>query len=125
MNFPSRQRGLSALSILVIILVAVFFGTCVVKLTPEYLEYQTIKSSVDSMVEEAKNTSMTKAEMRSKLSKSFRVDMVETINVKDISITNKDGKVFVDASYEKRVPLMFNIDVVLKFDQLKYEFSAK
>jgi hypothetical protein len=30
----------------------------------------------------------------------------------------------LDASYEKRVPLIANIDVVVKFDQLKYNLST-
>ena len=125
MNLPSKQRGLSALSILVIILVAVFFGTCVIKLTPHYLNYQTIKADVETVVEEAQQRNMSKSEMKSKIGKLFQVDMVDAITVRDVHIKQKDGKFIIDARYEKRVPLMFNIDVVLKFDQLQYEFVSK
>jgi hypothetical protein len=124
MKLPYRQRGMSALSMLIVLLVAVFFGTCVIKLAPIYIESKTIQGAVESTVEYAKGRrNVTPAEIKSKLAKLFQVNMVDILNPKDIKVTRKDGKITVDARYEKRVDLMFNIDVVVKFDHLIYEFT--
>ena len=122
MQSRHRQQGLSAISILIIILVAVFFGTCAIKLTPAYMESFTVKDAVQEAVRQAKTESMNNAQIRSAISKQFQVNMVEVINPRDIKITRKNGRTTINASYEKRVPLMFNIDVILKFDKLVYEF---
>lgn len=122
MNSRHRQSGLSAITILIIILVAVFFGTCAIKLIPGYMESFTVKEAVESTVAQAKADSMQVSAIRSMLSKQFQVNMIDVIKLTDITITKMDGKTVVDAGYEKRIPLMFNIDVVLKFDNLHYEF---
>jgi hypothetical protein len=52
------------------------------------------------------------------------VSLIESIKSKDIRINDtRDGRE-LDASYEKRTPLIANIDVVVKFDQLKYKLSS-
>jgi hypothetical protein len=125
MKLPYRQRGMSALSMLIVLLVAIFFGTCVIKLAPVYIESKTIQGAVESVVDYAKKRrSVTNAEIKSKLGKLFQVNMVDILNPKDIKVSRKDGKIIIDARYEKRIDLMFNIDVVVKFDHLIYEFTS-
>ncbi len=124
MTSPYRQRGLTALSMLVILLVAVFFGTCAIKVGPLYIDNMSIQRSVESVVDEATTGNMSIAEMKGKLSKLFQVNMTEALDVKSIKITRKSGVTTVDARYERRIALMFNIDVVIKFDHLLYEFSG-
>jgi hypothetical protein len=47
------------------------------------------------------------------------------IKARDIQFEEtRDGRV-MDASYEQRVELIANIDVVVKFDQLKYQLPAR
>lgn len=121
MRFRHRQQGLSAISILIIVLVAVFFGTCAVKLGPEYIDSFTVKRAVEATVEQAREQGMDTNAIKSSLQKMLDVNRTEAISVKDVVITREKGTIIVDASYEKRVPLMFNIDVVLKFDSLRYE----
>lgn len=122
MRFRHSQQGLSSVSIILIILVAVFFGTCAIKLFPVYTESMTVKKAVEITVEQAKTKKLTPSEIRSVLDKQLGVNRADAIKAKDVIITRKDGKTFLDATYEKRVPLMFNIDVVVRFDQLTFEF---
>lgn len=116
-----RQRGLSTISIMLIILVVVFFGTCAVKLAPVYIQSFTVKRAVENVVNQYKGKKVSVADIKSSLSKQFLVNRVEGLDSRNIKVGRKDGKMTLDATYEKRVPLMFNIDVVLKFDTLIYE----
>ncbi|MEE8056289.1 MAG: DUF4845 domain-containing protein [Pseudomonadales bacterium] len=124
MNLSFRQRGLSTLGMLVVLLVAVFFGTYVVKVGPVYMSNATVRDAVESVVEQAEGGLITSTEIKGALSKMFQVNMIDVLDLKQIKVTQKDGKTTVDARYEQRVPLMFNIDVVVKFDNLFYEFSS-
>lgn len=124
MNLPSGQRGLSALSMLVILLVAVFFGTCAIKISPTLIEYSTVKRTTESVVAMATEKKMTNSEIRGAFSKRFQVNMTDAIDIKDVKITRKDGATTINANYEVRLPLMFNIDVVLKFENLVYSFAS-
>lgn len=122
MNFRHRQQGLSAVSLILIVLVAVFFGTCAVKLLPVYIESMTVKKAVEIAVSQAEAKKLSPAEIRGVLGKQLDVNRAEAIVAKDVIITRKNGKTTINANYEKRVPLMFNIDVIIRFDQLTYQF---
>lgn len=125
MKLSYRQRGMSALSMLVVVLVAIFFGTCVIKMVPIYLQHNSIKTSVESTVEEAKANNYSTKQIKGKLSKLFQVNMIESVSLSDIKITREKGITTVDARYEERLPLMFNIDVVVKFEDMLFEFSGQ
>lgn len=116
-----RQQGLSSIAILVIILVVVFFATCAAKVGPVYMESFTVKRAVENVVDQFKGKAVDPGQIKDKLSRQFQVNRVEALNFRDIKVTREKGKVTLDATYEKRVHLMFNIDVVVKFDTLIYE----
>ena len=125
MKLSNCQRGMSALSMLVVVLVAIFFGTCVIKMAPIYLQHNSVKTSVESTVEEAMANNYSPGEIRSKLSKLFQVNRIESVSLADIEISRTKGITTVDARYEERLPLMFNIDVVVKFEDMLFEFSGQ
>lgn len=125
MKTPRQQYGMSGLSILVVLLLLGFFATCLIKMGPLYMEYLSVKRSVEATIEESQSSASTPRDMKAKLAKKFEINRVESLTAKEVEITRKNGQVIVDSSYEARVPLMFNIDVVLKFDKLIYEFVAK
>jgi len=124
MNTPSRQRGLSTISWVLIILVAVFFGTCAVKLLPVYMQSWTVDGAISKLVDSGELRGKTPGGIRQKLTKILDVNRVEAVTVRDIKITRDKGYTTIDATYEQRIPLMYNIDVVLKFDKLVYEFAT-
>jgi hypothetical protein len=123
MNTPHRQQGLSSISWLVVILVAVFFGTCAVKLLPVYLQGWNINSTISKVVNSGDLNGKSPAAIRSKIGKLLDVNRIEGITAKDIKITREKGYTTIDATYEERMPLMYNIDVVIKFDNLVFEFA--
>ena len=125
MNTPFRQQGLSSLSWLVVIMVAVFFGLCAVKLLPAYMGAYTVDTAISNAVEKGDFNGLSVGRIRSKLSKHFDVNRIEGVAVGDIKISRKKGNTLIDSSYEQRIPLLYNIDVVLKFDSLTYEFPTR
>jgi hypothetical protein len=121
---PRYQAGLGALGWIVVLGLASFALTCFFKLGPEYLDYWNTKNAVEVVVGNGKAGSMSKDELRSAVQKQLDVSMIKTITAKQVRISDESGVRELDASYEKRVPLIANIDVVLKFDKLKYTLSG-
>lgn len=121
-RFRRQQQGLSALSILFILLVIGFVATCTIKMAPVYIESFTVARAVETVVEQAKAKNWQKTEIMSSLGKQWQVNRVEALKHTDIKVVRKEGKTTIDATYEKRVPLMFNVDVVMKFDKFIYQY---
>lgn len=117
-----NQQGLSALAILCILLAIGFIATCTIKMAPVYIESMTVSQAVENVVAQAQEKNWSKADIQKSLSKQFQVNRVAGIKPTDVKISRKDGKTTIDATYESRLPLMFNIDVVIKFDKLIYQF---
>lgn len=124
MNIAYSQRGLSSISILIVMMVGAFSLICALKLIPIYIEGASVASAISSAVEDREFDGLTVKQMRTKLGKYFEINRIEGINVRDIEIKRVKGATHIDASYEQREPLLFNIDIVVKFDELKYEVTS-
>ena len=125
MNTVFRQHGLSMLSILTILFIGSFILLCSSKLIPLYIDAWTIDKAIKKGVESGEFSSLSAGQIKSKLTNKFDMNRVEALKVSDIQIKRlKNGEMSIDASYEKRVPLIQNIDVVVKFDNLTYQFSG-
>ncbi|MCR8923310.1 DUF4845 domain-containing protein [Dasania sp. GY-MA-18] len=122
---PIRQRGMSGLSLLVVLLLIGFFATVLVKLLPIYMESWTIKGAINGAIEDG-GQGLSAADIRKSLDRQFTVNQVTAIAVKDIEIKReKNGKMTINANYEKRVPFMQNVDVVVKFEKFIFEVQGK
>ena len=120
-----RQQGMSGLGMLVLVLAGILFATCAIKMTPVYLEYLSVRRSVEAAIEEAELNGEAPREIKAKLAKKFEINRVETIKANAVKVSLKDGKTSIDARYEARFPLLLNVDVVMKFEDLQYEFSSR
>lgn len=123
MQLQARQQGMSTVGWLVSATLVLFFITCLVKLAPEYMEAMTVKSVINSALERGAYKGKGGAEaIRAELEKNFNTNQVDAIRSRDIQISRdkEKGGYIIDASYERRVPLIYNIDVVLKFDDMVF-----
>lgn len=120
----SRQHGLGALGWLVVLAIASFALTCFFRIGPVYLEYWQAKKAVDEVFADGRAAGQSRDQLKASLQRFMDVNRIEVITLKDIRFEQTKGGYIVDASYEKRVPLVANIDVVVKFDNFKYTLSA-
>jgi len=105
-------------------LIGAFFLVCALKLIPIYIDGATVDSSISSAVENGEFIGMSAGKVKEKIRKSFEINRVEGLSARAVKITKKKGKTTIDARHEQRVPLLFNIDVVIKFEDLIYEYTS-
>ncbi len=125
MHLRSRQSGLGSLGWLVLLGVAAFFLLCAFRVGPIYLEQFQVKAVLDEVFTSSNARQMSKHELLETLRKRFEVNGIEVLPTKDIKFVESREGIQVDCSYEKRIPLIANIDVVVKFDKLKYTLPPR
>jgi hypothetical protein len=117
-----RQRGASALTMMVMVL---FFGgllTLVIKLGPAYLDDVTIQEALESLDGTEGLSQMGPAQVRTLINKRLSVNNVRGFDAKNISV-EKDGEfVVINVDYEVRNNLFSNVDTVVHF---KHEYEMK
>lgn len=123
-NLPRHQRGMSALAILTVLLIASFLLTCIFKVMPIYMDAWTVKSVIGDPAEAGEFDGKSVETIRKQIQGKFDMNRIETIAIKDVKFKNEKGKLIITANYEKRVPLIQNIDVVVHFDNFIYEVDG-
>lgn len=116
MKAKATQTGMGMLPTLVVVGVVIVFATIAVKLMPIYVDYWTLTRVLNDVVEEERSDDPTPAGIRNALSNRFITNRIEAISLRDIKISSDKKGVVIDARYEKRTPIMFNIDAVVRFE---------
>lgn len=121
------QRGASFFSWLVILVVVVFFASAGFKLMPHYMDNNALEKSILA-VEEDKTVGDkidTVGDFYSYINKSMQVNSIRDLKMDDIiKVTQNNNDFLVHLKYEKREPLIKNIDLVVTFDK-EYRVRAK
>jgi len=88
---------------------------------PSYLEYLTIKDLITRAAEEHDPRTETVTDLRSRLAKLLNTNQVKDTTIGDIEVYRERGVIVIDANYEKRFPLFWILDGVMKFEDLVVE----
>ena len=115
MHTLKSQQGMTAIGWIIVLGLIGFFVLLALRMTPAYLEYMTVKASLESLQNEPGITEKTAPEIRSMLSKRFDVNDVKNVTGKDVQIENQGGRLSVWVDYEVRVGVLGNVDAVMSF----------
>jgi hypothetical protein len=113
----NRQRGLGVLQWLAVIVVVVLLGKFAFTVVPIYAEnmyVETALKSLDNTVEKLEN--MTDAEIKKKLTNFYMINNVRSKGpTENIKIERESERVLVTVDYETREPYLFNMDIIVSF----------
>ncbi len=117
MKSLKHQRGLGMLQWALVIAVAGFFLLFAFKVVPLYAENRYVESALRSLVSSGeKIEEMTDAEITKKLNNFYMINNVRSEGpTKNIKVEREAEKAVVTVDYETRVPLLYNIDLILVF----------
>ncbi len=120
MTMPSRQRGLSLISWMVILIVVVILGTAAFRMIPAYMEYNTVATTIRTTLQDNKTAMMSLGEVREGIRKRFTLNQVKVITPDDVEIYKEGAVLKAAVDYEVREPMFYNVEIVMTF---KKEFS--
>jgi hypothetical protein len=109
-----KQRGIALTGVIFwgIILAAVVMLT--VKVLPDVVDYYKIKKSVKSTAINA--TGKTVVQIREAYSKYAEVENIQALNPADLDITKEGGEIVISFAYERRIPLFYNVSLLINFE---------
>ncbi len=114
--WPRRQRGFSKLGLVFMLVVLVSGLTFALKVLPVYIDHNFVQGVAESLLESGRANSMTQAEVREEIAASMRVNNVRDFDLDSISTSRANGASIISITYERRIPLVANIDIILSFD---------
>ncbi|MBA4245457.1 MAG: DUF4845 domain-containing protein [Pseudomonas sp.] len=118
MNFARSQQGLSILGWLVVLAVVAFFASTAFKVMPHYLDYMSLEKIITSVETDKAADVRTVGDFYNHVSKGMQVNNIRDLNMRDILEVKVENNEFrVHLKYEKREPLIENLDLVVNFDK--------
>jgi len=120
MTQRQRQVGASIPTILLFVAMLGFFVMCIVKMTQPYLEYLSIREIIGNIAQEHRPEEEGIDDIRRRIRRTFNTNQIYGLKPSEVEVFREEGKTYIDANYEARVHLFANIDVVMKFEDLKY-----
>lgn len=118
MMFPGSQKGLSLVGGLVVLALVAFAANTAFRLVPHYLDFRAIKKSIEAIDGNQALDITTVDDFYSYVGKSMQVNSIRDVDLnKALKVTVANNKFNAHLQYEQREPVIFNIDLVVKFDQ--------
>lgn len=113
----SQQRGMTVIGMLLLLIVLAFVALIVMKVAPMYMQYYTIKSTIESIRQEPQLAQMTAQDIQNGIQKRFDIGYVENITAKDLKIRNESGGRVLDLVYQDERELFYGLFVALKVNE--------
>lgn len=124
-SLHSRQRGFSFWGIALNVLIFGAFLVVVLRVAPLYVEYLTVKDVIARAGAEYDPSKQGLGDIRTHIRKLLNTSQIYVITADDVEIIREKGKVVIDANYEVRFPLVWIIDGVMKFEDLRVEVDGR
>ena len=113
----SRQRGTASAVVLMIALLLGLLFTFVLKVGPLYVDHNLITGLCQDLIDNGEANILTVTEVRDRISSTLRINNVTDFDLNSIFMRKDNGEAIITVAYEKRVPLVANLDIVATFDE--------
>jgi phosphorylcholine metabolism protein LicD len=118
MTFARSQKGLSVLSWLAVLAVVAFFASTAFKMLPHYLDYMSMEKMITSVGTDQGLEIKTVGDFYSHVDKGMQVNSIRDLDLREVLQIKVENNQFVaHLKYEKREPLIENLDLVARFDK--------
>ncbi|MDP3365750.1 MAG: DUF4845 domain-containing protein [Pseudomonas sp.] len=118
MTFARSQQGLSILGWLMVLAVVAFFASTAFKVMPHYLDDMSLEKIITSVETDKASDVRTVGEFYNHVSKGMQVNNIRDLNMRDaLQVKVENNEFLVHLKYEKREPLIENLDLVVNFDK--------
>jgi len=121
MDLRRGQAGMTIPGILAIMIMVGFFIMCAVRMAPPYFEYLSVRDIIQRIALNPEIENEAPSEIRRRIETIFNTNQIYALEARNVEIFHRSGKLYIDSSYEVRVPIMWRIDAVLNFNDLMYE----
>jgi len=113
----NRQKGLTFISIMLILGLIAFFVMLALKVGPIYMNHNKVVSTLVAVENMPGVENMTKREIELTIAKRLSMNYVDKIKFDDFEIIRRDNLLTVSIDYERVEKLMGNLSVLVEFSE--------
>jgi len=114
---PPRERGMTTIGFLILVVFVGMFAFGLIRLTPIYLNYIKVAGVLDGVYDEFDSQNPSRGAIRTSINRRFEVESVSVITDRDIKVTADNGGFLLVAQYDHTAPFLGNIYFTVRFDK--------
>ncbi len=114
----AAQRGITAISILLAILLSGIAVLLLLKVSPVYIEWYSVNNAFRSLKEDLELRAKSPTEIQTLLKKRFDLNDIHSVNLReDVKIKKTGSSLLIELKYEVVTPLFSNISLLFDFEK--------
>jgi len=113
-RFWRDQRGISMIGFLFVIAVLLVAALLAFRMIPSYIEYYTVQKALDEALRDTNDPTL--ATIRRSVERKLSADYVDSVSWKDVQMTKTGNSITTFVSWEKKLPLVSNVSLLLEFN---------
>lgn len=110
------QRGVSLNGLMIGGVIFALVALLAMKTAPEYMEYGTAVKAIKATATDPSLKDASVAQVRTAFSKRADIDNIKSVDPKELDITKEGGELVISFSYQRKVPLFYNVSLLLDFE---------
>jgi hypothetical protein len=111
-----RQTGASVFGIVILLVIVGLFLLSALKVAPSYMDNNVIENTMEGIISNNDFRAMSISEIRAELQRSLVTNNIRDFEGSNVVLTREGNDSYVDINYESRVPLFYNISIVVTFE---------
>lgn len=117
-SLSGNQTGATLISVMLIVIMTALVLVSALKIVPTYMDNSILRSAMEAMIESREVGEMTARELRSNLSQTLNTNNIRDFDLSNVLLIKEKGEEgpHVLINYEARVPIFYNIEAVVIFD---------
>ena len=114
MTTPARQRGLTMIGFLFVLVVVLVVALLSFRVIPAYIEYYSVQKALAGALNDSKD--LTRAEVIRLLDRRLGAEYIDSVHAADVEVTKSANVVTASVSWQTKLPLVANASLLLDFD---------
>lgn len=110
-----KQQGSSGIFILIVIVLCFFGFFTLLKVLPLYTQNWAVETVFENLKEDVAKNEYSNSQIQEMIEKRFGINDVSELT-QFVELTGQGSNIIIDMEYERRVPLVSNIELVATFN---------
>ena len=114
MTTTKTQSGVTLSGFIVVVALVLVIALVAFRTIPSYIEYYTVLKAVEGAIADSKN--LTPQEIKRNFDRRISADYVDSVRTSDLEVSKEGNQVVATVSWQKKLPLVANVSLLLDFE---------
>jgi Tfp pilus assembly protein PilE len=114
MTTTKTQSGVTLSGFIVVVALVLVIALVAFRTIPSYIEYYTVTKAVEGAIADSKN--LTPQEIKRNFDRRIAADYVDSVRTSDLEVSKEGNQVVATVSWQKKLPLVANVSLLLDFE---------